>query len=112
VTLNKDDVVSVEKNISFVGASTFTVKEASDKLAQFIQDRTNITAQVWTGEGARCRVLQVGSGRWKEGTIRASLEFIPDEEEVEQEAELIEEIEPEENVPLKQLESLLDKIRQ
>jgi hypothetical protein len=111
VSLNKDDVVTVEKKLSFLGASTFTVEEAGGKLAEFVESRANIAAKVWMGDGVRCRVLQVGSGGWKEGRVRISLEFIPDEEEVEQEAELVEETEPEKTVPLKQL-SPLDEFRQ
>ncbi|MBW4480342.1 MAG: hypothetical protein KME54_26770 [Tolypothrix brevis GSE-NOS-MK-07-07A] len=111
MSLNKDDVVTVQKDLSFVGASTFTVEEAGGKLAEFVQYKANIAAKVWMGDGVRCRVLQAGSGGWKEGRVRISLEFIPDEEEVEQDAELVEEIEPEENVALKQL-SPLDEFRQ
>ncbi|MCV3216021.1 hypothetical protein OGM63_21335 [Plectonema radiosum NIES-515] len=111
VNLDKDDVVTVQKNLSFLGASTFTVEEAGNKLAEFVENRANIAAQVWKGDGIRCRVLKVGNGQWKEGRVRISLEFIPDEEEIEQEAELIKEIEPEEVVPLKEL-SPLDEFRQ
>jgi hypothetical protein len=107
VNLDRDDVVTVQKNLSFLGASTFTVEEAGDKLAEFVEQRANIAAKVWKGDGIRCRVLQV-NGQWKEGRVRISLEFIPDEEEGEQEAELIE---PEEGVSLKQL-SPLDEFRQ
>ncbi|MGI8502055.1 MAG: KGK domain-containing protein [Hassallia sp.] len=111
--MNKDDVVTVSKQLSFVGASTFTVEEAGAKLADFVENRASIAAQVWKGDGVRCRVLQVGDGRWKEGKVRISLEFIPDEEEIvlEQQAELVEEMEPKETLPLKQLESPLDEFR-
>ncbi|GAX43432.1 KGK domain family protein [Tolypothrix sp. NIES-4075] len=110
MNLNIDDVVSIEKHASFLGATTFTVKEASDKLAQFVQDKAGITAEAWKGDGVKCRVLQPGKGGWKEGRVRISLEFIPDEEEIE-EAELVEKVELEENAPLKQL-SPLDEFRQ
>ena len=110
MSLSRDDVVSINKQLSFVGASTFTVEEAANRLAEFVLNRANISTDVWTGNGVKCRVLQVGNGRWKEGRVRISLEFIPDEEEieVEQEAELIA---SEETVPLKQL-SPLDEFRQ
>jgi hypothetical protein len=39
VSLNKDDVVTVEKKLSFLGASTFTVEEAGGKLAEFVESR-------------------------------------------------------------------------
>jgi hypothetical protein len=111
VSLNKDDVVSVEKRLSFVGASTFTVEEAVDALGNFVLAKANIAADVWTGGGLECRVLRVGNGQWKEGRVRISLEFIADEKEIEQEAKLVEEIESEKNLPLKQL-SPLDEFRQ
>lgn len=114
IVMNRDDIVSIQKNISFVGASTFTVEEAADKLAQFIGDRTNIAGGVWTGEGVKCRALQVGKGGWKDGVVRLSLEFIPDEDEenaLEQEAEFIE-IKSDEKVQMKQLKSPLDEFRQ
>lgn len=105
--MNRDDVISLDKRLSFLGASTFTVEEARDKLAEFVENRANISAQVWKGDGIKCQVMQVGSGRWKKGKVRISLEFILDEEELklDQEAELVVE-----DAPFKQLESLLDKI--
>ncbi len=111
MSLDRDDVVNIQKNLSFVGASTFTVEEAVDALANFVLAKANIATSVWTGDGVQCRVLQVGNGRWKEGRVRISLEFIPDEEEIEEQAQLIEEIEPGEGVLLKQL-SPLDEFRQ
>jgi KGK domain len=111
VNLDKDDVVSIQKNLGFVGASTFTVEEAASTLAQFVKDKVGIAIEGWKGDGVKCRVLKVGVGRWKEGRVRISLEFIPDEEEIEEQAQLIEEIEPGEGVLLKQL-SPLDEFRQ
>ncbi len=79
-SLNKDDVVNIELNRSFVGATTFTVGEACEKLARFIGDKNNYTGEVckqWR-EGIECRVLRTDSKGWKKGKVRISLEFIPD----------------------------------
>lgn len=67
----------------------------------------NITTQNCFGDGINCEVLKINSKGWKKGKvrIRVSLEFCPDEPDIE-------EI-PTSNVPeINQTESPLDDIRQ
>jgi hypothetical protein len=61
----------------------------------------------WFGDGIDCEILRLGAERWKKGKVRmklrVSIEFCPDEPEVEETA-------PSNEIP--QPESPLDDIRQ
>lgn len=78
MNLDKDDVVSVDAGISFVGDSpTFTVGEAASEVA----DRFGLggTMLDWAKDGVPCRVLCASGGGWKSGKVRFSLEFVEGE---------------------------------
>lgn len=76
MSLDKDDVVNVGKEEKiFMDTSTFTVEEALDCLADLMEERGQ-----WKKDGVKCRVIRPGKG-WAKGTLRFSLEFIPDKEE-------------------------------
>ena len=81
--------------------------------AQGLQINTNIylpntkhrSEQYWFREGINCEILKIGSKGWRKGKVRlrVSLEFCPDEPEIDETA-------PSNEIP--QPESPLDDIRQ
>ncbi|MBD1809343.1 hypothetical protein H6F98_28370 [Microcoleus sp. FACHB-SPT15] len=79
--------------------------EINTKSCFFNMNMRHTTEQYWFREGVNCEVLKIGSMGWQKGKVRlrVSLEFCPDEPEVEETA-------PSNEIP--QPESPLDDIRQ
>jgi KGK domain len=75
MNLDKNDVISMETDDSFVGASTFTVEEALMDLISHLDDY-HVS---WVKDGIKCSALNSSTGGWKKGKVRLSIEFISDE---------------------------------
>jgi hypothetical protein len=92
------------------GRTARTVEVEMEVLTSLRKTKNASVPLEWFTEGIECEVMTSTSNGWLGGKVRLSLEFILDPEP-EQEAELVEEIQPEENVALKQ-PSPLDEFRQ
>lgn len=104
--LGRNEVVSVKaEHRIVVSHTTFKVNE----FAQAIKTQISVNngqqtmRDMWFAEGVECEVLSPGKD-WRKGKVRVSLEFIPDEPEVEEE---LENDEPTNN----ESESMLDDLR-
>ncbi|TAF09394.1 MAG: hypothetical protein EAZ77_05125 [Nostocales cyanobacterium] len=100
IKLEFSDVVTLPKEKSPLGASSFKVSEMSAFLAATIRNYINKNLTGWDEAGIECEILQVSGGGWRKGRVRISLEFIPDEPQ--QEAVLL---------PPSKIESPLDDLR-
>ncbi len=79
VNLDRHDVISVDGGKTLLGAKTFTVSE----IAKYLGDKYIESRQEWFNDkGVECYVLQELKG-WTKGRARITVEFIPDEDEVE-----------------------------
>lgn len=86
MSLNRFDVVSILAPAKKVTpGETFTVGEFANVIGSLIQNRTTAPHLECCKDGIECCVLQPGSENWVKGKVRASLEFIPDEIEEEDE---------------------------
>ena len=110
VKLNFFDVVSVPKSKSLMNASTFKVMEMSVSLTNKLSKEFHTEVlKEWSDTGVECEVLKMDGYGWQKGRVRISLEFIPDEEE--QEEEILEANLEEESIPPKLPQSPLDDLR-
>jgi hypothetical protein len=109
VKLDFLDVVSVPKSKSPIDASTFKVMEVASCLAAKVYGLNSATWKEWSDTGVECEVLKMDGYGWQKGRVRISLEFIPDEEE--QEEEILEANLEEESITPKLPESPLDDLR-
>ena len=81
--LNDNDVISIKENNnedtdnSLITHNTFKV----DEFLTAIFDQIGYhLGKKWFFEGVKCKILSPGK-TWRKGTIKISLEFIPDEPE-------------------------------
>jgi hypothetical protein len=109
VKLDFFDVVSAPKSKSPVGASTFKVMEVASYFVTKVYHENSDTWNEWLDTGVECEVLKMDGHGWQKGKVRISLEFIPDEEE--QEEEILEANLEEESIPPKLPQSPLDDLR-
>ena len=110
-TLDFDgEVVSVEISNKFVAEHPmFKTSQFTTKVKQMCQKYSGTSAEIaekWLGEGIDCEVLKFDSNTWQKGKVRVrvSLEFCPDEPELEQ-------ITQSNDLEINQTESPLDDIR-
>ncbi|MBD2666797.1 KGK domain-containing protein [Richelia sinica] len=89
VGLSQFDVVSINKTKSPLNAATFKVIEFAISLAgRLSKELSGETWKEWYKDGVECEVLRMDGTGWQSGRVRISLEFIPaDEEEDEEEME-------------------------
>lgn len=73
--LNKDDVVSMDAQMSFAKTDTSQFFQLQQALQQLLQPM----GHTWLYQGVPCKVLKATGGGWHTGTIRLRLEFTPDE---------------------------------
>lgn len=84
--LGNKDVVSVERDKSLVGASTFRGDEIYTNLRNRIaKDTGSEIATEWVLTGLPCEVLIADGRGWQSGKVWFCLEFIPDDPEVKPE---------------------------
>lgn len=78
-------------------------------LGRHAGNRTNENIEKWLGEGVDCATLKFGAKGWQKGKVRIkiSMEFCPDEPEIE-ETPATEEI-PQPESPLDDLRQLINK---
>ncbi len=89
--LESEEVLSVEEkdkmlleSLMFSGGQL--ISQMKSILARHGGTRTNENLNRWLGEGVDCETLKFGAKGWQKGKvrIRVSLEFCPDEPEVEE----------------------------
>ncbi|WP_017296309.1 KGK domain-containing protein [Geminocystis herdmanii] len=76
--LNQEDVIKVknEKTKWVITHSTFTVNDLTSGLTQKFGGNEELMK--WSKEGVEANVLVEGKS-WRQGKVRLSMEFIPDE---------------------------------
>ncbi|MBD2243228.1 KGK domain-containing protein [Nostoc sp. FACHB-888] len=103
IILYDDDVVSMDKEISFTGNTTSTCGELIESLKDLAFGE-NTSHRNETEDGITCKVLLVKGGGWQKGRLRLRLDFLPDEPEVPQQRPSVVSVES----PLDDLRSHLD----
>ncbi|WP_324281701.1 KGK domain-containing protein [Cyanobacterium aponinum UTEX 3221] len=80
--LNDKDVISLEDQQCNIRLShkTFTVEEFKTRLKD--SSGVNDKSQEWFNNGVNAEVM-TGGKPWRKGKVRLSIEFIPDESEIE-----------------------------
>ncbi|MBD2394090.1 hypothetical protein H6G11_07445 [Cyanobacterium aponinum FACHB-4101] len=80
--LEKNDVIQMKKDKSrwVMKQTTFTVNDFISTLSNCYISETE--TKEWCNNGVEAEVLVVGK-HWRKGKIRLSIEFIPDESEIE-----------------------------
>ncbi len=93
--LNGDDIISVSssRDVILLGNKTFKVQEMMEELTIRIKNEPEDSVNKWCLNGVECEVLTPNK-IWRKGKVKISLEFIPDEPE------------------MNEIESPLDDIRQ
>ncbi|WP_206759000.1 KGK domain-containing protein [Anabaena azotica] len=82
IVLQDKDVISIEKDKSLIGASTFKANEIYIYLRDKIARDVGIeAADEWVFEGLPCELLTAEGQGWQSGKVWFCLEFIPDEKE-------------------------------
>jgi len=87
-----DDVVSFNSHMQKVGTLRAVIKNVFSNIS-VIQDGLNralllhqLPSPEWFNQGANCEILRLGGKNWQKGKLRIKLtvEFYPDEPEVEE----------------------------
>lgn len=105
--LESDDVISVNSNRILVNNPTFIVSEFRAALREMTLSYLKSLykeQEGWFGEGINCKILKPGAKGWQKAKVRISLEFCPDEPDVE-------ETPTSNQLETSKLESPLDEIR-
>lgn len=108
--LHSDEVVSVDDDLKIlVNHPTFKVKELKDVLIKMLKDYDMMFRDgkkdekvKWFANGINAQVLRYGANGWQKGKVRITVEFCPDEPEVQKTSNQPKNSEP---------ESPLDEIR-
>ncbi|MGK7932773.1 MAG: KGK domain-containing protein [Microcystaceae cyanobacterium] len=80
--LQGDEVISVSSNEKILlNHKTFTVQEFKTELTSRINGGNEKKTRKWCFDGVHCKLLSPKQ-RWRKGTIKISLEFIPDEPKI------------------------------
>jgi len=110
--LDNEEVISVDNNDKLLSDSMFTTGQMVSAIKQISihlpnGNRNENTIEKWFNEGIKGKTLKVGAKGWQQGKfrIKVTLEFCPDEPEIE---ETSASNEPE----IPQPESPLDDLRQ
>jgi hypothetical protein len=89
--LESEEVLSVEENdkillqsLMFTGGQL--ISQMKSILSGYGGNRTNENLNRWLGKGVDCKTLKFGAKGWQKGKIRirVSLEFCPDQPEVQE----------------------------
>lgn len=110
--LEFDEVISVDNACRILlYHPTFKVSELVKAAIELFKTKDNITSQNWTeekakwiSEGVNAEVLKYGANNWQKGKVRLTIEFCPDEPEVEETL-------PSNPKVISKLESPLDDLR-
>ena len=111
--LEQDEIVSIDNSAKILlPHTTFKVSELVKAALEVFKTKDNISVTGWTEEkakwasdGVKGEVLKYGAKSWQKGKLRLTIEFCPDEPEVEEK--------PGSNQPeIPQPESPLDDLRQ
>ncbi len=81
IILYDDDVVSMDKDVSFTGNTTSTCGELIESLKDLAFrsiERDELE------NGVICKVMLTKGGGWQKGRLRLRLDFVPDEPEASQ----------------------------
>lgn len=84
--LEREDVVSVYSNQIFVNNRTFTISEFIAAMMPLVKEKSTPWTEekaTWLTEGIECKVLKPGAKSWQRGKVRITLEFCPEELEVQ-----------------------------
>ncbi len=85
--LTSEDVVSVYAGQILVTNRTFTVNELILALMPIIKEKSGNTwtedKEQWFRDGLDCKMLKPGAKSWQRGKVRLTLEFAPEDLEVE-----------------------------
>ncbi|MEH2224402.1 KGK domain-containing protein [Nostoc sp.] len=85
IILHDDDVVSMDKLVSFTGNTTSTCGELIESLKDLaFGESTSQRSEI--ADGITCKVLLTKGGGWQKGRFRLRLDFVPDEPEVSQQS--------------------------
>lgn len=107
-SLERDEVISMENSAKILMPHvTFKMSELLNALKELVRRHDGLTdykAQ-WFLDGIECQVLTYGAKDWKKGKVRLTIEFCPDEPEIE-------ETPPNEQPEITEIESPLDDLRQ
>ena len=105
--LEREDVISVYSSQILVNNRTFTVSEFMVAMLTLIKTQSGWTEEKasWFSEGIDCKLLKPGAKSWQRGKVRISLEFEPENLEVEDNSE-------NGNISTHPLNTPLDDIRQ
>jgi hypothetical protein len=105
--LDRKDVVSVYSDQIFINNRTFTVDDFTAAIMQMYKQKIGELTENkinWFSEGIDCKILKPGAKSWQRGKVRISLEFEPENLEIEESENG--------NISTHQLNSPLDDIRQ
>ena len=107
--LEREDVISVYSGQILVNNRTFTVNEIITALMPIVKEKSGNTwtedKEQWFRDGTDCKILKPGAKSWQRGRVRISLEFKPENLEIEDNTE-------NGKISTHQLNSPLDDIRQ
>lgn len=85
--LTSEDVVSVYAGQILVTNRTFTVNELILALMPIIKEKSGATwtedKEQWFRDGLDCKMLKPGAKSWQRGKVKLTLEFAPEDLEVE-----------------------------
>ncbi|MHC5853791.1 KGK domain-containing protein [Nostoc sp.] len=85
IILYDDDVVSMDKDVSFTGNATSTCGELLESLKDLaFGENTSQRNEVADRDGVSCKVMLTKGGGWQKGRLRLRLDFVPDEPEASQ----------------------------
>ncbi|AFZ29013.1 KGK family protein [Gloeocapsa sp. PCC 7428] len=84
--LDREDVVSVYSEQILVNNRTFTINEFVTAIMAIIKGHSGWTEEKakWFTEGIDCKLLKPGAKSWQRGKVRITLEFCPEESEVQE----------------------------
>ena len=105
--LESNDVISINSNLILVNNPTFIVSEFRMALREMTLSHLrslNKGQEGWFSEGIDCKILKPGAKGWQKAKVRISLEFCPDEPDME-------EIPVNSQLEISKSESPLDEIR-
>jgi len=104
--LEREDVISVYSGQILVNNRTFTVSDFMAAMLILVKNQSGWTEEKtnWFSEGTDCKILKPGAKSWQRGKVRISLEFEPENLEIEDNSD-------NGNISTHQLNSPLDDIR-
>ncbi|MCL1473891.1 KGK domain-containing protein [Argonema antarcticum] len=116
--LKWDEVVSIDNSAKIlIPHRTFTVSELVKAALELVKSTIpsagwTVEKAKWAGEGVEADVLKYGAKGWQQGKVRLTIEFCPDEPEVEESTTSNQPEIPQPESPLDDLRQLLNQDNQ